>query len=102
VSKSPDEIGAIAHSELCSVLGIAGVPVAQHVSRWERALPQYNIGHQGVVAALRNLCARIPGIFLAGNYLSGPSLGACVENANDVARQVARLCSSAAPSSPTC
>ncbi|PYU23016.1 MAG: protoporphyrinogen oxidase [Acidobacteria bacterium] len=92
-SYSPERIGAIAHSELSSVLGVTGAPVAQHVSRWQRALPQYNIGHQGTISALRDLAARTPGIFLAGNYFEGPSMGACVEHANEIARHVARFCS---------
>jgi oxygen-dependent protoporphyrinogen oxidase len=90
VSDTPERIAAIAHSELASVLGIGGAPVSQHVSRWDRALPQYNIGHARIVTALRELCAKTPGIFLAGNYLAGPSLGACVEHANEVADLAAR------------
>jgi protoporphyrinogen/coproporphyrinogen III oxidase len=93
VSHSPNQIAAIAHSELASVLGITGEPAGQHVSCWQRALPQYNIGHQRMVSALGDLTARTPGIFLAGNYFAGPSIGACVENANEVARNVARFCS---------
>jgi oxygen-dependent protoporphyrinogen oxidase len=96
VSCSAERIAAIAHSELSSVLGITGEPVTQHVSRWERALPQYNIGHQGVTSALRNLCASTPGLFLAGNYFAGPSMGACVDHANKVARNVERFCSALA------
>jgi oxygen-dependent protoporphyrinogen oxidase len=96
VSYSPDRIAAIAHSELSSVLGISGAPVAQHVSRWERALPQYHIGHERTVAALRELCAKTPGVFLVGNYLAGPSLGACVEHANEVADRAARFFSASA------
>jgi protoporphyrinogen/coproporphyrinogen III oxidase len=95
VSKTPDQIAAIANSELASILGITGEPAGQHVSCWRRALPQYNIGYQGVVSAVRDLTARTPGIFLAGNYFAGPSIGACIENANEVARNVARFCSAA-------
>jgi len=95
VSKTPDQIAAIANSELTSILGITGEPAGQHVSLWQRALPQYNIGHQGVVSAVRDLTARTPGIFLAGNYFAGPSIGACIENANEVSRNVARFCSAA-------
>jgi oxygen-dependent protoporphyrinogen oxidase len=93
LSKSPDEIAAIAHSELAQVLGITGEPVTRHVTRWERALPQYNIGYQRITAALQNLCANTPGIFLAGNYFAGPAIGACIEHANGVARNLARFCS---------
>ena len=91
VSRSPDEIAAIAHSELSSVLGITGAPVAQRVSRWQRALPQYNIGHRELIAALHELCAATPGLFLAGNYFGGPAIGACVEYANKVAEQAAEF-----------
>ena len=97
ISYGADQIAAIAVSELSSVLGITASPAAHYMARWEHALPQYNIGHQGTVSALRDLCDRTPGVFLAGNYLAGPSIGACVEHANEVARSVALFCS-ASPS----
>ena len=100
VSKSPGEIATIAHSELTSVLGLTDAPASQRVSRWPRALPQYHLGHKDVIAGLRDLGARTPGIFLAGNYFGGPSIGACVENANEVARNVAQFCSAVPASSP--
>lgn len=89
VSRPPDEIAAIAHAELSAVLGISGAPVVQRTSCWQRALPQYNIGHREFAAALGELCAATPGVFLAGNYFGGPAIGACVEYANKVAEQAA-------------
>jgi oxygen-dependent protoporphyrinogen oxidase len=101
VSRGPDEIAAIAHSELSSVLGISGAPVAQRVSRWQRALPQYNIGHRELTGALHPLCAATPGLFLAGSYFGGPAIGACVEYANKVAKQAADFLRSATqPNAP--
>ena len=91
ISYSADQIAAIAVSELSSVLGITASPAAHHLARWQHALPQYNLGHQAVVSDLRKLCERTPGIFLVGNYLGGPSLGSCVEQANEVAQTVARF-----------
>lgn len=91
VSRDPNEIAAVAHSELSSVLGISGAPVAQRVTRWQRALPQYNIGHRELTSQLQELCATMPGLFLAGNYLGGPALGACVDHANKVAGQAAEF-----------
>jgi len=90
-SRPEDEIAALMHKELAGVLGISGEPVVQHVARWERALPQYNLGHSRVVAALGELSAASPGIFLTGNYLAGPSMGACVEHANKTAGAVAQF-----------
>jgi oxygen-dependent protoporphyrinogen oxidase len=55
-------------------------------------LPQYNIGHGEIVRSLTQFCAGVPGLFLTGNYLSGPSIGACVEQANKIAESVAEFC----------
>jgi protoporphyrinogen/coproporphyrinogen III oxidase len=92
---SEAEIAEIAQAEFSSImgtaLGVSARPAAIHVARWVRALPQYNLGHARIADELRQLCAATPGIFLAGNYLAGPSLGACVEQANNVAEYVARF-----------
>ena len=94
---SEAEIAEIAQAEFSRimgpVMGITGRPAAIHVARWMRALPQYNLGHARIVDELRQLCAATPGIFLAGNYLAGPSLGACVEQANSVAEDAERFVS---------
>jgi oxygen-dependent protoporphyrinogen oxidase len=89
---SEQEIASTVHSELATVLGIDGSPVVQHVVRWMRALPQYNIGHSHIVRDLNDLCARNRGVFLTGNYLGGPSLGSCVTQAAEVADAVATFC----------
>jgi protoporphyrinogen/coproporphyrinogen III oxidase len=92
---SEAEIAEIAQAEFSSimgpVMGMSARPAAIHVARWMRALPQYNLGHARIANELRQLCAATPGVFLVGNYLAGPSLGACVEQANDVAEYVARF-----------
>jgi oxygen-dependent protoporphyrinogen oxidase len=78
---SDAEITETIGSEVARVLGIAGKPVATNVHRYARALPQYNLGHIQTVKSLESLAATMPGLFLAGNYLSGPSVGNCVEQA---------------------
>jgi oxygen-dependent protoporphyrinogen oxidase len=88
---SDEEIAGIAHAEVSRVLGIRGTPVVQHVVRWDRALPQYNLGHGEIVQSLAELCAETPGLFLTGNYLAGPSLGACLQQAEKIAEQVAEF-----------
>jgi oxygen-dependent protoporphyrinogen oxidase len=85
-----ETISEIARTELAKVLGITGPPLTEYVSRWERALPQYNLGHQRIVAGLHKLCTKTPGVFLAGNYLTGPSVGSCAEQAHVTAEEVAR------------
>jgi len=87
-SLTDTEIAETISGELARVLRISGAPAITHVQRYSRALPQYNLGHSKTVTALNELTANIPGLFLAGNYLSGPSIGACVEQANQTADSV--------------
>ena len=94
------EIAQIAHADFAKAMFANGTPeppVTTHVTRWERAIPQYNLGHASIVAALGELCAAHPGVFLAGNYLSGPSIGSCVEQSNRVAVDAARFLGTAVP-----
>ncbi len=79
--RSENEITTTICGELAPVLGISGAPVMTNVNRYARALPQYNLGHTQIVKSLQLLSAATPGLFLAGNYLSGPSIGTCVEQA---------------------
>jgi len=80
-----DEITESICTEVARVLGIAGKPVVTNLHRYARALPQYNLGHTQIIKSLETLTAATPGLFLAGNYLSGPSIGACVEQADRTA-----------------
>jgi oxygen-dependent protoporphyrinogen oxidase len=88
VSLSEDALSAIVEKELASVLQISGSPVARAIRRYERALPQYNLGHGGLIAEMRDEMARIPGLFLTGNYFEGPAIGNCVEQATRTAESV--------------
>jgi oxygen-dependent protoporphyrinogen oxidase len=83
-----DEILGTVCGEVARVLGISGAPAIARVQRHARALPQYNLGHTRIVATLGELTSSIPGLFLAGNYLTGPAVGACVEQANQTADAV--------------
>jgi protoporphyrinogen/coproporphyrinogen III oxidase len=49
------------------------------VWQYSRALPQYNVGHAQRVKEIREAVSQLPGLFLAGNYLGGRSIGDCVD-----------------------
>ena len=76
------------HKELTPLLGIRNEPVFSSVTIWPRALPQYNLGHTARLAALEKLRAKFPGLYFAGNYLNGPAIGTCVEQALKVADEI--------------
>ena len=59
-----------------------------HVMIYPRALPQYNLGHADRLAAIEGHRTKFPNLRLAGNYLRGPSIGACVEQSLSVANEI--------------
>ena len=88
----PDELLIdTAHAELARVLRISGRPTVSRVTRYERAIPQYDLGHIQKVARINESSHARPGIFLTGNYFTGPSLGSCAEHAAHIAAEVAAL-----------
>jgi len=80
-----------AHAEVSRILKISGRPAITRVTKYEHAIPQYNLGHVQKIARLTESCRAHPGIFLTGNYLAGPSLGACAAHAEKCAAEVAAL-----------
>jgi oxygen-dependent protoporphyrinogen oxidase len=87
ISLPESEIVSIVHRELASVLGISHSPSFSHVQAWQRAIPQYNLGHLQLMGRLEQMQRKYPSIRLIGNYLGGPALGACVEQALTVAQE---------------
>jgi len=78
----------LVHREISPLLFIKSDPVFSHVTTWPRALPQYNLGHGDRLAAVAKVCSRFPGLWLSGNYLRGPAIGSCVDQALAVAEEV--------------
>jgi protoporphyrinogen/coproporphyrinogen III oxidase len=83
------EISQIVQRDNAALLGISGQPIASKVWKYPRALPQYNVRHGHIVEAIREGERASPGLFFTGNYLEGPALGKCVENAFRTAEAVA-------------
>jgi oxygen-dependent protoporphyrinogen oxidase len=88
VNLTDKEISAIVESENARILRITGSPAASAIWKYAKALPQYNLGHGHAVEAIRDGERANPGLFFCGNYLEGPALGKCVENATQTARAV--------------
>jgi len=87
----PQALVEIVHTEIAHVMKIENWPAFQSVQQYPRALPQYNLGHSARIEAAEKLVAHFPGLWLAGNYLEGPAMGACVKRAARVARRAQEL-----------
>lgn len=87
-SVSDEQLLAWALDDLDTVFGIRAQPVDMLVHRWIDALPQYGPGHADLAAEIR---AGVPaGIAIAGNYLDGVGVPACIAAAGAAAARVAR------------
>lgn len=95
IAKSDAEIAAIVQDEHARILGITGSPIASAVWKHEKALPQYNLGHGHAVKAIREAERATPGLYFAGNYLEGPSIGKCVEDGFATASAIRKYLASA-------
>jgi oxygen-dependent protoporphyrinogen oxidase len=60
-------------------------PLYSSVERYERALPQYEVGHPDLVSKIEKVCAEYPGLFLVGNGLRGFGITDCVRQAKSAA-----------------
>ena len=70
----------IATSELASIMGVTGEPVFTDIKRWERSIPQYNIGYENVTAAVDKIQDENPGLVVCSNFYKGIAVGECVKN----------------------
>jgi oxygen-dependent protoporphyrinogen oxidase len=85
---SSDELVSLVHNEIARLLNVRQAPAFSNVTLYARALPQYNLGHSERLAAVHKLSAMFPGLLFAGNYLRGPAIGACLEQAQSVAQEI--------------
>jgi oxygen-dependent protoporphyrinogen oxidase len=82
---SDEELIRIVHADLSRVLGISGEPRRLPITRYESAIPQYNIGHAERVARIEGELRNRQGLWIAGNYLRGISIGDCIKQAERTA-----------------
>jgi oxygen-dependent protoporphyrinogen oxidase len=69
-------------------MGIMAAPFFREIVRWDKAIPQYHVGHLERLAWLDERCRTHPGLFLGGNAYRGVSLNDCTEQALVLTEQV--------------
>jgi oxygen-dependent protoporphyrinogen oxidase len=86
---SDDRLVEAVCSEMRLACGVRAAPMFREVVRWDRAIPQYQIGHADRVATIEARTATQPGLFLTGNSFRGVAINDCCEDAEKVAGAVA-------------
>ncbi|WP_144206381.1 protoporphyrinogen oxidase [Mycobacterium tilburgii] len=88
VTATDRELLVWAAEDLATVFGLRVEPVDARVQRWIDAMPQYGPGHAAVVAEL--LDGLPPTLAVAGSFLDGIGVPACVGAAGKAAERVIR------------
>ena len=74
--------------DLQKTVGLRGEPVTERITRWEKAIPQYPIGHVDYMEKMKQEVDAVPGLFVTGNYINGVAVNDCIRNARETARAV--------------
>src|SRR3989304_1922683 len=77
--------------DLRFILGIDEKPDFVQIIRHTKAIPQYTVGHQSHIEAVQENLKVIPGLYLAGNYINGVSVGHCIAEATQLASRLTPL-----------
>jgi oxygen-dependent protoporphyrinogen oxidase len=85
---SDDELRALVREELAELIGATGQPIFAEVTRWSKAMPQYHLGHQQLVAQIERAAAAWPNFALAGNAYHGVGIPNCVHSGEQAAERV--------------
>jgi oxygen-dependent protoporphyrinogen oxidase len=79
INVSDEALSQTVEAENAKLLGITGTPVSRAIWNYQHALPQYNVGHSQRIAQIGQSVAELRGLYLAGNFLKGRSIGDCAQ-----------------------
>ena len=85
---SDEQLVEIVRKELHELLGVGGREDFSLVTRYERAMPQYHVGHVARVARILGLAERHSGLALAGNAYEGVGIPDCIHSGERAAERI--------------
>jgi oxygen-dependent protoporphyrinogen oxidase len=65
-------------------------PKVLAVHLWQKAIPQYTLGHQKRLEQIEVELKQLPGLYLCSNYIDGVSVGDCVQRAQQKATNISQ------------
>jgi oxygen-dependent protoporphyrinogen oxidase len=88
LSLSDEALLDTVRAELRRTMNLRVPPVLTQIIRHPLGIPQYTVGHLDRLAEIDRRLAAWPGLFLAGNAYRGPSINACIADAERLAAHV--------------
>jgi len=83
-----EELLDVVLSELHALMGVTGAPSYVRITRWDRAIPQYNLGYHKILSAIDRFEQNFQGAFICSNYRGGIAVGDCVMSAEKMVERV--------------
>ena len=83
-----DDIETRIEADLRELLGINADPLFAETAKWERSMPQYEVGHLDRVTAIENELKKLPGLTLAGNSYRGAGIPDCIRSGETAAESL--------------
>ncbi|HEY6659889.1 MAG TPA: protoporphyrinogen oxidase, partial [Pyrinomonadaceae bacterium] len=74
------EMAKRVEADLRELLGITEPPLFTEVAKWEKSMPQYEVGHLDRVEEIESLLKELPGLTLAGNAYRGAGIPDCIRS----------------------
>ena len=84
----PDELVELTLQDLLVLFGVKGRPTFRHCAFYPRAIPQYNLGYGRFRALMTDIETKFPGLYFAGHYRDGISLGDSIVSGCNIAERV--------------
>ena len=85
-----NDLLGLAKEELKLTLGISANPILQRIFLWDKAMPQYNLGHPEILKRIDAAFEKHPGLALAGNGYRGIGIPDCIHSSELAVEKVTR------------
>ena len=82
------EMASRVETDLRELLGITSKPLFTEVAKWERSMPQYEVGHLDRIKEIENEVSKLPGLVLAGNSYRGAGIPDCIRSGETAAETI--------------
>ncbi len=81
----------LAKEEVKLTSGITAEPILSRVFLWDKAMPQYNLGHPDILKRIDAALEKYPGLALAGNGYRGIGIPDCIHSGEEAVKRVCKL-----------
>lgn len=86
-----DSLAELVLGDLREILGVRGNPTFRHHCLFRKAIPQYEVGFGRLKALMSEIEEKASGIFMAGHYRDGISLGDSIVSGHGVVDRIEKF-----------